>query len=73
MLTWAQLQIHNKPCGLLNIAGYFDPLLSWFDHAEAEGFVRPQHRKMLLVASDPSKLLQRFEEYRAPVSSKWTR
>jgi len=73
MLTWAQLQIHNKPCGLLNIAGYFDPLLSWFDRAVAEGFVRPQHRKMLLVASDPAKLLQRFDEYRAPVSGKWTR
>ncbi|HWM28203.1 MAG TPA: TIGR00730 family Rossman fold protein [Woeseiaceae bacterium] len=73
MLTWAQLQFHAKPCGLLNAAGYFDRLLAWFDHAEGEGFVRPQHRQMLLVASEASELMARFEEYRAPEVQKWAR
>ncbi|MEX2125357.1 MAG: TIGR00730 family Rossman fold protein [Woeseia sp.] len=73
MLTWAQLQFHAKPCGLLNAEGYFDRLLAWFDHAEAEGFLRPQHRKMLLVASDAPELMARFEEYQAPAVQKWAR
>jgi hypothetical protein len=73
MLTWAQLQIHDKPCALLNVAGYFDGLLAYLDHAVAEGFLRPQHRKMLLVAGDAEELMRRFEEYRAPVVQKWTR
>jgi hypothetical protein len=73
MLTWAQLQFHAKPCGLLNTDGYFDRLLSWFEHAEAEGFLRPQHRKMLLVASEAPELMAIFEQYRAPVVQKWTR
>jgi hypothetical protein len=73
MLTWAQLQIHGKPCALLNVAGYFDGLLAYLDHAAAEGFLRPQHRKMLLVAGDAGDLLRCFEAYRAPVVPKWTR
>jgi hypothetical protein len=72
MLTWAQLQFHRKPCGLLNVAGYFDALLAYFEHAEAEGFLRPQHRKMLLVAEDAAELITLFEEYRAPQVQKWT-
>ena len=73
MLTWAQLQIHEKPCGVLNIEGYFDGLLQYFDHAEAEGFVRPQHRKMLLVSGDVEDLLRQFAAYRAPAVQKWTK
>lgn len=73
MLTWAQLRIHEKPCALLNIAGYFDGLLTYLDHAEAEGFVRPQHRRMLLVAEDAQALMRRFEEYRATELEKWMR
>jgi hypothetical protein len=72
MLTWAQLQFHRKPCGLLNVAGYFDALLAYFGHAEAEGFLRPQHRKMLRVAEDVTELITLFEEYRAPQVQKWT-
>jgi hypothetical protein len=72
MLTWAQLQFHRKPCGLLNVAGYFDALLAYFEHAEAEGFLRPQHRKMLRVAEDVTELITLFEEYRAPQVQKWT-
>jgi uncharacterized protein (TIGR00730 family) len=72
MLTWAQLQFHRKPCGLLNVAGYFDALLAYFGHAEAEGFLRPRHRKMLRVAEDVTELITLFEEYRAPQVQKWT-
>lgn len=73
MLTWAQLQIHEKPCALLNVAGYFDGLLAYLDHAVAEGFLRPQHRRMLLVAGDAAELMTCFEEYRAPAVQKWLR
>ena len=71
-LTWAQLRIHEKPCGLLNVSGYFDGLLQYFEHAEEEGFLRSQHRRMLVVAQDPADLMKQFEEYRAPVLQKWT-
>ncbi len=69
--TWGQLGFHNKPCGLLNIRGYFDHLLAFLDHTQAEGFLRAQHRAMLLVASTPAELLERLENY-APLSvEKW--
>jgi hypothetical protein len=71
-LTWAQLQFHRKPCGLLNVAGYFTHLLTYLEHAEAEGFLKPQHRQMLLVDEHPAELLAKFERYRAPVVQKWT-
>lgn len=70
-LTWAQLRIHEKPCGLLNISGYFDGLLRYLEHAEAEGFLSPQHRAMLVVAEQPADLMRKFAEYRAPVLQKW--
>jgi uncharacterized protein (TIGR00730 family) len=72
ILTWAQLQFHDKPCGLLNVNGYFDQLLSFLDHAEAEGFVRPAHRAMLLVSEKPGVLVQSFETYMPPMIEKWT-
>lgn len=72
VLTWGQLQFHAKPCGLLNIDGYFDHLLQFLDQAEQRGFVRPQHRKMLLVADRPAELLVLFERYEAPAIRKWT-
>jgi len=71
ILTWAQLQFHEKPCGLLNVHGYFNHLLSFLDHAEAEGFLRPEHRAMLLVSKTPADLLRRFESYVAPTVEKW--
>lgn len=58
--TWAQLGLHRKPIGLLNVAGYFDPLLSFLDRATAEGFVSAEHRATLLVESDPAALLDRI-------------
>lgn len=71
VLTWGQLQFHEKPCGFLNIDGYFDHLLAWFDHATGEGFIRPQHRQMPLVARTPARLLNLFEHYEAPTLDKW--
>ena len=69
--TWAQLGMHDKPCGLLNVAGYFDPLLEFLDLAVAEKFVREVHRKMVIVESDPATLLARFEAYEPPRVVKW--
>jgi uncharacterized protein (TIGR00730 family) len=58
--TWAQLGIHDKPCGLLNVNGYFDPLISFLDSAVTEQFVRPAIRSLLFVDSQPEELLNRF-------------
>jgi uncharacterized protein (TIGR00730 family) len=64
--TWAALGLHNKPIGLLNVEGYFDPLLELIDHAVAEQFVRPQHRELLVVSSDPEELIRLLPEYEPP-------
>jgi uncharacterized protein (TIGR00730 family) len=63
ILTWAQLGIHHKPIGLLNVAGYFDALLAWIDHAVQEGFLRTQHRKLLIVSADTRELLDALREF----------
>ena len=69
--TWGQLGMHDKPCGLLNVAGYFDGLLEFLDRAVTEKFVRDVHRSMVVVESDPSDLLARFEAYEPPRVVKW--
>jgi uncharacterized protein (TIGR00730 family) len=69
--TWGQLGMHTKPCGLLNVAGYFDPLLAFLDRAVEERFVRDVHRSMVIVEDDPEKLLARFEAYEPPKVVKW--
>ena len=69
-LTWAQLGLHGKPCGLLNVRGYFDRLLTFLDHATGERFLQPEHRAMLLVSPDPDELLDRFEAYTPPAVEK---
>jgi uncharacterized protein (TIGR00730 family) len=71
IVTWAQLRFHDKPCGLLNVCGYFDHLLSYFDHAEAEGFLRAENRRMLLVDVNANGLVRQFEGYTAPQVDKW--
>jgi len=71
ILTWGQLGLHRKPCGLLNVAGFFDPLLALFDHAVAEGFLRPAHRSLVLVAATPEALLDKLASYEAPSLPKW--
>ena len=69
--TWAQLGEHSKPLGMLNVAGYYDPLLVFFDHLVNERFIRPEHRAMVLVEQDCGALLARFAGYSPPVVSKW--
>ncbi len=71
VLTWGQLRFHNKPCGLLNVRGFFDSLLAYFDHTEAEGFLRRDNRTMLLCDDSPTGLIQQFERYTAPHVDKW--
>ena len=69
--TWAQLGFHRKPCGLLNVASYYDALAVFLDHAMAEQFVSPEHHQMLVVESDPATLLDRFLTYTPPALPKW--
>jgi len=71
MMTWAQLAIHVKPVGLLNLAGFFDGLLLQLAHAERERFLKPDHRAMLLVETEPEPLLERMRGYRSPKLDKW--
>jgi uncharacterized protein (TIGR00730 family) len=72
ILTWAQLGLHAKPVGLLNVAGYFDSLCAWLEHTVREGFLRTAHRQLLLEADDPERLLDLLQQYQ-PVSEtpKW--
>lgn len=71
LLTWAQIGHHEKPCGLLNVCGYYDKLIDFVDHAVSQRFVRPEHRNMILVDDRPEGLLNQFREYRAPRVEKW--
>ena len=69
--TWAQLGIHRKPCGLLNVDGYYDRLLEFLDHTVGEQFVQPKYRSMMVVEDSPEKLLARFDSYQSPIVRKW--
>ena len=69
--TWAQLGWHRKPCGLLNAAGFYDKRVAFLDAASEAQFVKPEHRAMLVVDTDPDRLLDRFSAYEAPTVAKW--
>jgi uncharacterized protein (TIGR00730 family) len=71
IVTWLQLGIHSKPCALLNVAGYYDALLSLTSHALAEGFLRPAHKQMLIVEENPARLIGRLEVAPLPLETKW--
>ncbi|MEQ1884843.1 MAG: TIGR00730 family Rossman fold protein [Bryobacteraceae bacterium] len=71
VLTWTQLRIQQKACGLLNIEGYYDALLSMFDHAENEGFLKPEHRRLIVSDTDVDGLLQRMKQFVFPAAEKW--
>lgn len=71
ILTWSQLGLHSKPCGLLNVAGYYDPLIAMLEHAAAEGFLRPLHLQLMVQASDPTDLLEKVRTSHPPVLPKW--
>ena len=65
-VTWSQLGIHAKPCGLLNVRGYYAPLVSVLEQAVAQGFLDPAHRELMLVEADPEVLLVQLERWRGP-------
>ncbi len=71
VITWSQLSLHQKPCALLNVAGYWDPLVRMFDHAVEEGFLKPQNRGIVLVDNDIDALLRRMTEWRPNREEKW--
>ena len=66
VLTWAQLGLHKKPCGLLNVCRYFDALMGFLDHAVGQRFIKQEHLGMLLIEEDPEALLARFGRYHSP-------
>ena len=66
VVTWSQLGIHAKPCGLLNVGGYYDQLLALFDHAVTEGFLREENRRLVLEDRDPKRLLEKMSGF-API------
>ncbi|MFB3855468.1 MAG: TIGR00730 family Rossman fold protein [Vicinamibacterales bacterium] len=71
ILSWSQLGLHQKPCGILNVDGYYDGLLGLFDHAVREGFLQAEHRALVVVDEHPGRLLQRLEEAPLPAVEKW--
>ncbi|MBI5544363.1 MAG: TIGR00730 family Rossman fold protein [Deltaproteobacteria bacterium] len=71
VLTWTQLGFQKKPCGLLDVDGFYDGLLALFDRAVAERFVRPDHRAMVLTSAEPDALLEQMEAWRPPTVPKW--
>lgn len=71
VLTWLQLGMHRKPCAILNVAGYYDGLLSLANHALAEGFLRPAHHKMVIVADHPQMALSQLASAAIPSEIKW--
>ena len=71
VLTWAQLGEHRKPCGLLNVARYYDPLLTVLDHMVDRGFLAEKHRSIVQVESTPKDMLDAFSSYTPPDTVKW--
>ena len=71
ILTWAQLGLHRKPCGLLNAQGYFDRLLAFLDHTVDQGFVRREYGALLAVSDGPSTLLDALRAQTPPAVEKW--
>ena len=71
VVTWTQLGLHAKPCGLLNVDGFYDPLLAFVDHATAERFIRPETRAIVAANADPAALLQHLRTMTVPQVPKW--
>ena len=69
--TWTQLGIQSKPCAILNIGGYFDPLLNLLDRSVDERFLRPEHREQLVVGSDPASLIETLIGWKPVTIDKW--
>jgi uncharacterized protein (TIGR00730 family) len=73
VVTWTQLGVHAKPCGLLNVNGFFDPLIEFLDHATDERFIRAEHRDLIIHDPRPAALLDRMEAFVVPDLPKWLR
>ena len=71
IMTLAQLNVHDKPFGILNVKNYYDSILDFIDHAVAEKFLKPELRDMILVEKDPKKLFNLLSNYQKPVTEKW--
>jgi uncharacterized protein (TIGR00730 family) len=71
VLSWAQLGIHKKPCGLLNVSDYYQDVVQFLDRAVEHGFLKPQHRSLLLVEREPARLLDDLERFAAPRVTQW--
>jgi uncharacterized protein (TIGR00730 family) len=71
ILTWAQLGLHARPVGLLDVGGYYQPLVAFFDRAVEAGFLRPEHRRLLTVEREPEPLLERFAAWTPPTVERW--
>lgn len=71
VLTWSQLGLHKKPCGIINVLGYYTPLLAMLDHAVQEKFLKSDNRELVLARDNPSELLQALEEWRPVHVEKW--
>jgi uncharacterized protein (TIGR00730 family) len=71
VVTWTQLGLHAKPCGILNVLGYYSPLLRMFDHAVEERFLKPENRALVLSGDSPAELLEALEEWRPIHAEKW--
>ena len=71
IITWSQLGMHRKPCGLLNVNNYYDKLIGFLDHAVSEQFIKATHRSTTLIDEYPDGLLEKFEAYKAPETAKW--
>lgn len=74
ILTWSQLQLHSKPIGMVNVAGYFDPMLAWIEHMIREGFLKEKYRQALLVSADVCEVLDKIQSHEVPPHDlpKWT-
>ncbi len=70
--TWSQLGYHTKPCGLLNVHNFFDPLINMLDHTIEQGFMNKSYREMIIVSSDPKELLEKMDDYTPNHAVKWT-
>lgn len=71
VLTWGQLGLHAKPVGLLNVNGFYEPLVALFEQMVQEGFLKPENRSLVLMGESPEDILQQFENYQAPQVPKW--
>jgi uncharacterized protein (TIGR00730 family) len=71
VVTWTQLGLHAKPCGILNVLGFYSPLLTMFDHAVEERFLKPENRALVLARDQPAEILQALEEWRPVRIEKW--